>query len=185
METLKPSGETQVQKPVKRRSGCMKYFFTFLFFLLLLLVAFFYWKYFYTYSDGYRTGLLQKLSHKGYLVKTWEGELVLSSVTSTTNVPLAAEKFFFSVASDSVAHVLEGLEGKDVRLHYEQKNGALFWRGDSDYIVDGIELPNTLQNAPAQQQQPVNAVPVQPSVVPPVQQTPSPPPSTTNSDTTI
>lgn len=122
------------------KGGCFKYFL--IFFLILLVVggAFFYWKYMYTYSDGYRSGLLQKLSHKGNVMKTYEGELVLSSVQSTGNVALASEKFFFSIANDSLAKQMMGYEGKKVRVHYEQKNGTLPWRGDSEYIVDGVTL---------------------------------------------
>jgi len=47
--------------------------------ILLILAIYGYWKYFYTYSDGYRAGLLQKFSHKGTFVKTYEGELVLGN----------------------------------------------------------------------------------------------------------
>ena len=107
--------------------------------LLLVLVFFFWWKYFYTYSDGYRTGLVQKLSHKGNLFKTYEGELVLSSIASTNSVTLASEKFYFSVSNDSIAKLLENFEGKQAKLHYEQKNGKLFWRGESEYMVDAVE----------------------------------------------
>ena len=107
--------------------------------LLLVLVFFFWWKYLYTYSDGYRTGLVQKLSHKGNLFKTYEGELVLSSIASTNSVTLASEKFYFSVSNDSIAILLQNYEGKQAKLHYEQKNGKLFWRGESEYIVDAVE----------------------------------------------
>jgi hypothetical protein len=107
--------------------------------LLLILVIFVYWKYFYTYSDGYRAGLLQKFSRKGAIFKTYEGELVLSSVAGNKNVVIASEKFFFSVTSDSLANRFDTLQGRDVILHYHQKNGTLFWRGDSPYLVDDVK----------------------------------------------
>ena len=122
----------------KKKRGCGKYVFMGLLFFIIIGSAIFYWKYYYTYSDGYRSGMLQKLSHKGNLMKTYEGELVLSSVASTNNVALASEKFFFSVASDSVAKKMMDYEGKRVKLHYEQKKGTLPWRGDSEYIVDEV-----------------------------------------------
>jgi hypothetical protein len=137
METIPADSQSNT----KKRSGCAKYFFITLLFLLIFGSAFFYWKFYYTYSDGYRTGLLQKLSHKGNFIKTWEGELVLSSVTSTNSVALASEKFYFSIASDSVANAIENFEGKQVRIHYEQKKSSAFWRGDSEYIVDAFEMP--------------------------------------------
>ncbi len=122
----------------KKKGGCGKYIFMSLFIFIIIGCGIFYWRYYYTYSDGFRSGMLQKLSHKGNLIKTYEGELVLSSIASTNNVALASEKFFFSVASDSVAKRMMDYEGKRVRLHYEQKNGKLLWRGDSEYIVDGV-----------------------------------------------
>ncbi len=122
----------------KKKGGCGKYIFMVFLVFMIIGSAIFYWKYYYTYSDGFRSGMLQKLSHKGNLMKTYEGELVLSSISSTNNVALASEKFFFSVASDSVAKRMMGFEGKKVKLHYEQKKGTLPWRGDSEYIVDEV-----------------------------------------------
>ena len=108
-------------------------------FLILFLAIFFYWKYFYTYSDGYRAGLLQKFSRKGTLFKTYEGELILSSVSGSNNVVIASEKFLFSVIGDSLSARLDTLQGKNVIVHYRQKNAPLFWRGDSPYLVDGVK----------------------------------------------
>ena len=65
--------------------------------LIIVLIGsgFFYWKYYFTYSDGNRTGLLQKFSRKGNLFKTYEGELVLNSLTTSGNNAIGAEKFIF------------------------------------------------------------------------------------------
>ena len=100
---------------------------------------FIYWKYFYTYSDGYRAGLLQKFSHKGNIFKTYEGEMILSSVSSKRDVALASEKFYFSVISENLARQIDTIQGQLVIVHYQQKNGALFWRGDSEYLVDSVK----------------------------------------------
>ena len=124
----------------KKKRGCGKYMFMVFFIFIIIGAGIFYWKYYYTYSDGFRSGMLQKLSHKGNLMKTYEGELVLSSVASTNNVALASEKFYFSVALDSVAKRMMDFEGKRVKVHYEQKKGLLPWRGDSEYIVDGVSI---------------------------------------------
>ena len=132
--------ENKLQNPpVQKKNGFKKFMGYLLLILLLVGGIIFWWKYLYTYSDGYRNGLLQKLSHRGNVFKTFEGELVLSSVTSTTKVALASEKFYFSVPNDSIAKILQNYEGKEVKLHYQQKNGSLFWRGDSEYLVDGVE----------------------------------------------
>lgn len=122
-----------------KKAGAFKKFVRWFTLILLVVLGFlFWWKYFYTYSDGYRSGLMQKLSHKGNMFKTYEGELVMSSVSSTNNVALASEKFYFSVPSDSVAKALQDYEGKQVKVHYQQKNGKLFWRGESEYLVDEV-----------------------------------------------
>lgn len=111
---------------------------------LLIFGIYFYWKYFMNYSSGIRYGLLQKFSHKGNLFKTYEGELILSSVRSNANVALASEKFYFSVNDKSTAGKLMNLQGRDVTLYYKEKNGTLPWRGDSRYIVDSVVV-DTLQ----------------------------------------
>jgi hypothetical protein len=108
---------------------------------LVVIIAsiFIYWKYFYTYSTGYRAGLLQKFSHKGNIMKTYEGEMILSSITSNANVAIASEKFYFSVISTPLANQLDTIQGQMVIVHYKQKNGSLFWHGDSQYIVDSVK----------------------------------------------
>ncbi len=139
MEDFRPLDAGTAKKETKKRRGCGG--IAFLIFLIFASIAalFGWWKYYYTYSEGFRSGQLQKFSHKGNFMKTYEGELILSSVTSTNNVALASEKFFFSVANDSLAKLMMNYEGKYVRLHYEQKKGALPWVGDSEYIVDALE----------------------------------------------
>src|SRR3954463_4760721 len=72
----------------------------------------------YTYSTGDRAGYIQKLSHKGWICKTCEGELAM------VNVPGAAqERFPFTVRSDSLAAVLTKMMGSRVSITYEQHIG--------------------------------------------------------------
>jgi hypothetical protein len=108
--------------------------------LLVVLGIVFYWKYFYDYSEGYRSGLLQKVSYRGNIFKTYEGEIILSSVQSKTDVALASEKFLFSIEDKTVAVNLEQFQGKYVIVHYHEKNGVLPWRGDTKYLVDSVRL---------------------------------------------
>lgn len=132
----KPSKWTGVVKKTK------KIFRWILTIIIVLLGTFFYWKYFYTYSEGSRPGLLQKFSYKGTFIKTYEGELILSSVSSTSNVALASEKFLFSVPDKRLAKQFFEYQGKDVVVYYQEKKGVVFWRGDSRYLVDSIKLMN-------------------------------------------
>lgn len=110
-------------------------------FVIVLFTAIFtYWKFYYTYSEGYRAGLLQKFSSKGTIFKTYEGEMILSSISSNNDVALASEKFFFTVTNKSIVPVFDTLQGEMVIVHYRQKNGTVFWRGDSPYLVDSVRL---------------------------------------------
>jgi len=108
--------------------------------VIVLIVTLGYFKYGFTYSKGYRAGLLQKFSEKGLVFKTYEGEMILSSVQSNANVAIASEKFLFSVADDMVARQMEQIQGKHVVVHYREKNGALPWIGESYYIVDSVRV---------------------------------------------
>ena len=119
-----------------------RFFYLFLLLLAIFLGALIYWKYFFTYSDGYRAGLLQKFSRKGNIFKTYEGEMILSSIQSNKNVPLASEKFIFSVNDQLIAQRLDSLQGKLVVVHYMQKNGKLPWRGDTEFLVTEVRLGN-------------------------------------------
>jgi len=117
-----------------------KRFFKWLLFLIILFLGIFiYWKYFYTYSEGYRAGLLQKFSNKGTFFKTYEGEMILSSVASTRDIAIASEKFLFTVTNKDLIRQFDTLQGENVIVHYKQKNGAVFWRGDTKYLVDSIK----------------------------------------------
>ena len=108
--------------------------------IVIIVCIVIYWKYFFTYSEGYRAGLLQKFSHKGMLIKTYEGELILSSVSSNKDVALASEKFFFTLTNKALIRQLDTLQGDMIIVHYRQKNGTIFWRGDSEYLVDSVKV---------------------------------------------
>jgi len=99
-----------------------------------------YVRYFYTYSEGYRAGLLQKFSSKGVIFKTYEGEMILSSVASNRDVALASEKFLFTLTNKDLVRQFDTLQGDMVIVHYNEKMGRLFWRGDSRYLVDSVRL---------------------------------------------
>jgi hypothetical protein len=108
--------------------------------VVILVASFVWWKYFFTYSDGYRAGLLQKFSRKGNIFKTYEGEMILSSIRANQNVAIASEKFLFSVQDDEIAKKLEQVQGLSIVVHYHEKNGALPWRGETKYLVDSVRI---------------------------------------------
>jgi hypothetical protein len=88
----------------------------------------------YSYSSGERAGYVQKFSHKGWLCKTWEGELAM------VNLPGAMPEIFrFTVRDGAVAARLNKTMGQRVALHYEQHRGvpsSCF--GDTEYFVTDV-----------------------------------------------
>jgi hypothetical protein len=88
------------------------------------------------YSSGERAGYVQKLSQKGWLCKTYEGELILVSMPGTQ-----AEKFFFTAKNDTVAKKLNETIGKRVRLMYEEHVGIpTTCFGETSYFVHDVHL---------------------------------------------
>jgi hypothetical protein len=88
-----------------------------------------------SYSEGERAGFMQKLSHKGWLCKTWEGELSLVALPGA-----APEKFLFSVRDESIAGQINAMVGNRVALTYEQHRGlptSCF--GETEYFVTAIK----------------------------------------------
>lgn len=89
-----------------------------------------------SYSEGERAGFLQKVSYKGWICKTWEGELSLVAIPGA-----APEKFLFTVRDEAVAQQLNEVAGKRVTLKYEQHRGlptSCF--GDTDYFVVDVAV---------------------------------------------
>jgi hypothetical protein len=88
-----------------------------------------------SYSVGNRAGFMQKFSEKGWICKTWEGELSLIAIPGA-----APEKFIFSIRDPAVAKQIEAAMGKRVSLDYQQHIGlptSCF--GDTQYYVVGVK----------------------------------------------
>ena len=101
--------------------------------LFLVGVLYFLAIYYITYSEGYRAGQLVKISHKGVIFKTWEGE-VSQGVSE-------AQIFHFSVEDNQkeVIKALQDLQGKQVRLTYKERFKTFPWLGDTKYYVTKVE----------------------------------------------
>ena len=90
----------------------------------------------YAYSKGDRAGFVQKISKKGWICKTWEGELAMANLPGTM-----PQIFAFSVRSDSVAHVLEQNIGKQISLTYEEHRGIpTTCFGETGYFVTNVRV---------------------------------------------
>ena len=97
-----------------------------------------------SYSSGERAGWVQKLSRRGWVCKTWEGELALVSMPGAT-----PEKFAFTILDDGVARQITQVMGKRVNLHYEEKVGlptSCF--GETRYYVKSVTVSEEIPLAP-------------------------------------
>lgn len=127
--------------------------------LAALIAAYFALALHWNYSTGERAGWIQKLSKKGWMCKTWEGELSMVSMPGS-----APEKFIFTVWDDVVAEQLNHAMGKRVSLHYEEKVGlptSCF--GDTRYYVTGITVVDEVPLVPGVV---VPTAPAQPQTAP-------------------
>jgi flagellar basal body-associated protein FliL len=134
----------------------------------LALTGYVYWFYFNVYSDGNREGVMVKISRKGNIFKTYEGEMVLPGLRSGAG-SINSNNFKFSVVDSAVYEKLEQATGNIVKVHYVQYRRSLPWRGDSydeensetgQYVVDSVievgakatgvtQLPTSLPNVGA------------------------------------
>ena len=125
--------------------------------IVLLVAGYFLFVFNWSYSEGERAGWIQKFSSKGWLCKTWEGELAMVSMPGSMS-----EKFFFTVWDDATAEQINKVMGKRVSLHYEEKVGiptSCF--GETRYYVTKVTA--------------VEEIPLAPGVVVPTQPAPAAP----------
>ncbi|MFN4285385.1 MAG: hypothetical protein ACK4E8_05415 [Lacibacter sp.] len=115
-----------------------KFLLYFLLVVLIVVSGFIYWRYFYVFGEGVKSGELNYLVKKGYIFKTYEGKLIQTGFRSKTPGSIASYEFEFSVVDDSIANILMLNSGKVFELRYKEYMGALPWRGYSKYIVYGI-----------------------------------------------
>ncbi len=120
--------------------------------ILLVGLAVLAFLYFGKYSEGTRAGIIMKVSKKGAIFKTWEGQMNLETfgaINKSSN--LVNETFTFSVDKDHPELIKElddaALSGQRVNLHYYERYIKVPWRGDTKYFATGIERLNSAQPA--------------------------------------
>lgn len=106
--------------------------------VIILLTGFVYWRYFYVFGEGVKSGELNYLVRKGYIFKTYEGKLIQSGIRSRQPGSIQSYEFEFSVARPDIANTLMANSGKEFDLHYKEYMGALPWRGHTEFVVDSI-----------------------------------------------
>lgn len=114
-----------------------KFFIYLLIFLSLGFIAYYCFVYYVSYSEGVRSGELIKISKKGYLVKTWEGEI--SQGIS------GAQIFSFSVegSEEEIINQLKEYQGSYVKVEYIERYRTFFWLGDTPYYITKVEKENS------------------------------------------
>ena len=174
-EDVRAVREPEPARPKKRRWG-LKLLGVLVVVPLLLLALWTWITLSYTYSSGERAGYVQKLSSKGWLCKTWEGELAMA------NLPGAMPEIFaFSVRSDEVADRINRTMGQRVSLHYEEHKGVpTSCFGETNHFVTDVRQVEAAPGAAPAVLPPGAAPPAVPGV-PPAGATPAttPPAATT------
>ena len=103
---------------------------------LALVAAYLLFAYHFAYSTGESVGFVQKISHKGWVCKTWEGE----QVRALFAMPAVPEKFLFTVRDDRVVDQINTLIGQKVVLEYAQHKGLPSCFGDTEHFITGVRL---------------------------------------------
>lgn len=121
--------------------------------VFVLLTALLLFLLFFNFSKGERAGTISKFSHKGLVIKTWEGQLLIGGLSGNQGSDLTTNAWDFSVypgdqeTREAIFSAMN--EGYRVRMVYEQKLFVLRWRGDTEYFVTHVErVPVSRQPQP-------------------------------------
>src|SRR5579872_2277781 len=106
--------------------------------LIVVAGLFYFIRYYWVFGDGFKAGTLNYIVRKGYVFKTYEGELILAGFKNQAPNSMMSNEFLFSIEDQKVAHQLELASGKEVQVHYREYFGSVPWRGYSKFIVDSV-----------------------------------------------
>jgi hypothetical protein len=111
--------------------------------LLLILILAFIFMNSANFSSGFRAGVPIKVSYKGILFKTWEGQLNVGGLTSSPEGAIPSTwEFSIHKSDQEVRDNIEQAitEGNRVKLYYKEKYVKLFWKGDTKYFVYKVDI---------------------------------------------
>lgn len=122
---------------------------------VVALAVFCYFRFYFVFGEGVKSGELNYVVYKGVLFKTYEGKLIQSGLRSKTAGTIQSYEFEFSVSNPELARQLMLQSGRTLELHYKEYFGTLPWRGFTKFVVDSIittlpqpETPHRLGPAP-------------------------------------
>lgn len=122
----------------KGKSGFKQFVSRLMVILALGLIVFVYYKYFFVFGDGVKSGHLNYAVKKGNMFKTYEGKLIQEGYRSKTAGSIQSYEFEFSIKDKAIYEILSANSGKKFDLHYKEYHGIIPWRGNTKYIVDSI-----------------------------------------------
>ncbi|WP_020538093.1 hypothetical protein [Lewinella cohaerens] len=131
-QVVKEGAET-VGRKIKR-------FFLILIGVALIVGLLFVWVAGWTFSDGTRAGELIKVSKKGVVFKTYEGQINLGGFQGDSGSGITGNIWEFSTTDKEVYQKLQEMEGKKVKLHYQQRYKTMPWQGKTEYFVDEVNV---------------------------------------------
>ena len=108
--------------------------------IALILGLLFVWVAGWTFSDGTRAGELIKVSKKGVVFKTYEGQINLGGFQTDNGSGITGNIWEFSTTNKKVYKQLQEMEGKKVKLHYQQRYKTMPWQGKTEYFVDEVNV---------------------------------------------
>ncbi len=130
--------QATLEETTQKKSPFKKFLRLFLFAIILVAGIIIWWKYFYVFGEGVKSGELNYVVKKGNIFKTYEGKLIQSGFRSKAAGTVQSYEFEFSVTDDSIANYLMNNSGKYFDLHYKEYKNPVAWRGYTAYIVDKI-----------------------------------------------
>src|SRR5690606_7216905 len=127
------------QNTEKKKSGVFGKILAWLLIIVFLTVGgFLYYKYYFVFGEGVKSGYLNFAVKKGNLFKTYEGKIIQDGLRAQTGSGLSSNEFEISIDNYSIFKILELKSGKYVDLHYKEYHGVLPWRCNTRYVVDQV-----------------------------------------------
>ena len=117
----------------------MKYIWITILAVLLLLSGLIWYRYYFVFGEGVKSGVLNYAVKKGNIFKTYEGKLIQQGFGANSKTgSLTSYEFEFSIEDEAIFKQLEVNNGKTFDLHYKEYHGILPWRGNTNYVVDKV-----------------------------------------------
>ena len=115
---------------------------------VVVLLLFIGTRYYFVFGEGVKAGTLNYIVKKGYVFKTYEGEMILTGLQSRAPNSMQSNEFSFSIEDAALAQKLMLNSGREMQLHYKEYLGSVPWRGYSKFIVDSVVLITNPVQAP-------------------------------------